>query len=164
MLPVCGGYTGCSSSLFRFGPDIAGGVWMTLISLVPSLLGAPQASRLSCWFDCESSGEIYGRRSMPGSTGGCGGGPPLVACKLAVSASIFFSSSATRLSVFFWRLRLGTVTMHCRPALAHLLQVPSGLSGSGSQRTFNDRQASQARERGCPDVSCWPSWAPVDGL
>ena len=58
---------------------------------------------------------------------------PLEACKLAVRASIFFSSSATRLSVFFCLLRVGWVTMQLRPAFAHRLHGPSGLARAGSR-------------------------------
>ena len=72
-------------------------------------------------------------------------GPEVVgprACKLAVKASIFFSRSETRLSVFFCRFLVGTVTTQFRPAFLHRLQGPS--LGSGSQRTFRPLQASQA--------------------
>src|SRR5256885_9060148 len=72
---------------------------------------------------------------------------PALAIKDAVNASIFFSNSATRLSVFFWRFRLGAVTIHCLFAFAHLLHEPVGLFSSGSQRTLSCRHASQARER-----------------
>ncbi len=82
---------------------------------------------------------------VPGVVGGGVAGRAAGACRLAVSASIFFSSSATRLSVFFWRLRVGCVTTQLRPALAHRLHGPSGLAGSGSHRTLSPRQASQAR-------------------
>ena len=74
----------------------------------------------------------------------------LLALRLAVRASIFFSSSATRLSAFFGRLRVGAVKMHWRLAFAHRLHGPgaSGLARSaGSHRTFNPRQASQALAR-----------------
>jgi hypothetical protein len=40
-----------------------------------------------------------------------GGGPPFCASSVAVSASILRSSSATRLSAFFWRLRVGGVVI-----------------------------------------------------
>src|SRR3569833_1272537 len=71
--------------------------------------------------------------------------PPREACRLAVSASIFFSSSATRLSVFFCLFLVGCVTTQLRPALAHRRQGPSGSAGSGSHRTLSPRQASHAR-------------------
>lgn len=72
---------------------------------------------------------------------------PRLACRLAVRASIFFSSSATRLSVFFCLFLVGCVTRHSRPAFAHRLHGPSGLSRSGSHLTLRPRQASQARGR-----------------
>jgi hypothetical protein len=68
-------------------------------------------------------------------------------CSVAVKASILRSNSATRLSVFFCRFRVGCVTMHDLPALAHRLHGSSGLLRSGSQRTLSCRQASQARGR-----------------
>jgi hypothetical protein len=55
------------------------------------------------------------------------------ACRVWVRASILRSSSATRLSAFFWRLRVGGVVMHARPAFAHRLHETSGRSWS--QRT-----------------------------
>ncbi|RDA85782.1 hypothetical protein CP532_6325 [Ophiocordyceps camponoti-leonardi (nom. inval.)] len=64
-------------------------------------------------------------------------------CKLAVRASILRSSSETRLSVFFCRLRVGAVTTHRLPALAH--RRHSSPPSSGSHRTLSARQASQAR-------------------
>src|SRR5271163_1402661 len=75
------------------------------------------------------------------------GEPDVVAFRLAVRALILFSNSSTRLSDFFCLLRLGAVTTQLRFAFAHLLQGPSGLVGSGSQRTFSPRQASHALDR-----------------
>ena len=77
--------------------------------------------------------------------------------KLAVNASIFFSNSATRLSVFFCLLRVGAVTTHSLPVLTHRLHVPRGSCVSGSQRTFRLRHASQAR--GGRGASCSWSWS-----
>lgn len=87
--------------------------------------------------------------------------PLLVACKLAVRASIFFSSSATRLSVFFCLLRVGCVTTQARSALAHRLQGPSGLAGSGSQRTLSPRQLSQARGFFASELGSWSAASAV---
>ena len=69
------------------------------------------------------------------------------AARVAVRASIFFSSSATLLSVFFCRFRLGAVTIHCLPALPHLLQVFGLLTSSNSHLTLRPRHASHARGR-----------------
>lgn len=92
---------------------------------------------------------------------GCVGGTPLVACRLAVRASIFFSSSATLLSVFFCRFLVGCVMMHARLAFLHLLQGPSTSTGSGSHLTLSPRQASQARgllgSLGSPGAPSWPA-------
>lgn len=63
------------------------------------------------------------------------GVPVFCACKVAVRASILRSSSATRLSAFFWRFRVGGVVMQGRPAFAHRLQEMSGRSWS--QRTWH---------------------------
>lgn len=73
------------------------------------------------------------------------GPPAFCACKVAVNASILRSSSATRLSAFFWRLRVGGVVMHGRPALAHRLHDRSGRSWS--QRTLSPRHESHALGR-----------------
>jgi hypothetical protein len=56
------------------------------------------------------------------------------------------SNSATLLSVFFCLFLLGTVITHCRPALAHLRQAPSGLFVSSSSDLL-PLQPSQARGR-----------------
>ena len=69
----------------------------------------------------------------------------LVATRLCVSASIFFSSSATLESVFFWRFLVGCVMTHSLLAFLHLLHAPSGSAGSGSHLTLRDRQLSHAR-------------------
>lgn len=71
--------------------------------------------------------------------------PSLVACRLAVRASIFLSNSATLLSVFFCLFRLGAVITQLRFAFLHLLQGP--VPGSGSHLTFSPRHASQALGR-----------------
>ena len=80
----------------------------------------------------------------------------------AVKASIFFSSSATRLVVCFCRLRLEAVTRHCRFAFAHLWQgAPMALS-SLRHGTLRCRQASQARSfrlsLDCGTFLVEPSW------
>jgi hypothetical protein len=62
------------------------------------------------------------------------GVPAFCACSVAVRASILRSSSATRLSAFFWRFRVGGVVMHARPAFAQRLHEMSGRSWS--QRTW----------------------------
>lgn len=73
------------------------------------------------------------------------GAPAFCACRVAVNASILRSSSATRLSAFFWRLRVGGVVMHGRPAFAHRLHGRSGRSWS--HRTLSPRHESQALGR-----------------
>lgn len=129
-----------------------------------SLLVQPLASPT---FSDPYSGTGGGPSSLCGMCGG-----PRVACKLAVRASIFFSSSATRLSVFFCRFRVGCVVIQFRPAFAQRLHGPSGFDGSGSQRTLRERHDSQARGflgsvpsgfrpllSWCPSsASPWPSW------
>lgn len=52
------------------------------------------------------------------------GPPAFCACNVAVSASIFRSSSATRLSAFFWRLRVGGVVMLCMISHGRLSSRP----------------------------------------
>jgi hypothetical protein len=62
-----------------------------------------------------------GTAAGPGLPSCCGmppwclasGVPAFCACSVAVRASILRSSSATRLSAFFWRLRVGGVVMLC---------------------------------------------------
>ena len=88
---------------------------------------------------CGVSPSIYPSSSLPLTL------PSLVACKLAVRASIFLSSSATLLSVFFCLFRLGAVMTHLRFAFRHLLQGP--VPGSGSHLTLSPRHASQALGR-----------------
>jgi hypothetical protein len=73
------------------------------------------------------------------------GVPAFCACNVAVNASILRSSSATLLSAFFWRFRVGGVVMQGRPALAHRLHDTSGRSWS--QRTFSPRHESHALGR-----------------
>lgn len=71
--------------------------------------------------------------------------PPDLACNVAVKASIFFSKSATRLSVFFCLFLVGAVTTQFLPAFRHRLHGCVSSLGSGSQRTLSPLQASHAR-------------------
>jgi hypothetical protein len=80
----------------------------------------------------------------------------LDACKLAVNASIFFSSSATLLSVFFCLFLLGAVTIHGLFALAHRAHMPFGSLVSKWHLTFSPRHASHARGRFCSPFSPSP--------
>src|ERR1700712_3660669 len=101
---------------------------------------------------------------MAGSTARSGSVPPFAA-RVAVRASIFFSSSATRLSVFFCVFLLGAVTMHVLLAFAHLLQDPVGWLSSGSHLTLSCRHASQARGRFMSLGSCgFAEGLPSSGL
>lgn len=81
---------------------------------------------------------------------------------MAVKASIFFSSSLTRFSVFFCRFRTGGVTVHFRFAFAHRLQGRNEISFSNTQRTLSWRQASQARGRFNSARGSFVSWSSYD--
>lgn len=58
-------------------------------------------------------GCVLGMLSYGGMPPWCltSGAPAFCACSVAVRASILRSSSATRLSAFFWRFRVGGVVM-----------------------------------------------------
>jgi len=139
-----------TSDLRRFTPATTGSpfLWIVGGAIIDIFLSA--SFFITTDSRRTSSGEVlfealglYASADWPSSS--LASPPSFFAFSDAVKASIFFSSSATLLSVFFCLFRLGAVTTQFRLAFAHLLQ--GRLGSSWSHRTLSPRQASQALDR-----------------